>query len=543
MGRNTLLFVLLLGCLLPAAAGADRSGEPVWYADLDADSLAALDDSGSSDPLTAILEAGVPFRFEHDRFTVYTDRRWYSSASGSGAGSPLMVLRRWPGDTVLALYGLPGNRCTPAGGAPDIAGGSFRPSGDLAGDEPACVWDGAIHGPSGDYPARWVERPVPDRPSRLGALLLPGDAGLGQEAIRGLMMELQATLGRVVVLGDRWPRQALPESTLIPPALGMPPGNRSEAEDPWQTALTTTFSLGLPPGLRAMRTDSGPGAALAVPGGLLWIRGRFTDRDDDLVAVGDPDRAGYVASPPGVDPEWPTSSRLPAGMKAGERIAVQDFEVVRNRTGAVAATAARWREEGFEGEWLVFRMAWPGKGIEIGLPMLAGRRSEALFWIPATLRPAGQPPAPPPLDPAERFGITFERLTGNDRKANPWMEGYLTVPGLRIEIPLDWYPVNALRTRNGFPVRLYDGDGRLQGTLQPLDESWFESFLPAEGGWKPLGRPGRFRALTAYRAGDGSGLFRARWGGGFLLRPEAGQEPGESWERMLGTVQMMRPGR
>jgi hypothetical protein len=275
---------------------------------------------------------------------------------------------------------------------------------------------------------------------------------------------------------------------------------------------------------------------------LLWIRGRFTDRDGDMVVVGDTQRAGYVAGLARTDPEWTRSTRLPSGLTVGERIAIQDFEVARNRTGATAATAARWREDGFAGEWLVFRLVWEKSAMEIGLPMLSGRKSQAMFWLPATIRTAGRPPAPPPLDPAERFGITFERLTGTDRNENPWMEGFLTVPGLRIEIPLNWYPVNSLRTRDGFPIRLYDGNGKLCGILERVDESWFGRFDPAAGNWKSTPRPGRFRALAAWRDGAGAGLFRSKGGGGFLLKPAA-TAAGESWERMLGTVQIMRPGR
>ncbi|MBD3866554.1 MAG: hypothetical protein IFK94_00365 [Acidobacteria bacterium] len=543
MRRTFALLAVVLCCLIPMEAADNRPGDPVWYADLDKETLAALNPGESTDILTAILETGVPYRFDHRLFTVYTDRRWYASSPSGQAGAPLMILRRWPGDTVLAFYELAGEDCSSSALAAPVSGGSFKPARPGAEGRPVCVWDGSIAGESGDYPARWVERRVPERPYRLGALLLPGNAGLGREAVPGLMMELQAVLGRTMLNVEAWPlEQRSMAAGAVPPDLGMPPGDRSEAEDPWQTALARGFSLGLPPGLRAMRTDSGPGATLAVPGGLLWIRGRFTDRDGDLVVVGDWERAGYVAGVNGADPEWPRSTRLPAGVRAGERLAIQDFDVVRDRTGATAATAARWRENGFEGEWLVFRLAFPGTSLEIGFPMLEGRQSEALFWLPTTIRTAGRPPAPPPLDPAERFGITFERLTGSQRKETPWMEGYLSVPGLRIEIPVGWYPVNALRTRDGFPVRMFDKEGELCGILERVNEAWFTAFDPADGGWEPIPRPGRFRALEAWRNRRGARLFRSKTGGGFRLVPQAAGS-GEGWERMLGTVQMIRPGR
>jgi hypothetical protein len=453
-----------------------------------------------------------------------------------------MVLRRWPGDTLVAMYALGGEACTSADRMPAVAGGTFGPAGEGPPDRPVCVWDGKIAVESGDYPARWVERPVPDRPWRLATLMLLGDAGLGEEARVPLMTELQAVLGRTVIHGENWPEEK-PMDTGVdanPPELGTPPGKRSEAEDPWQIALASGFSLGLPPGLRAMRTDGGPGAAFAVPGGLLWIRGRFEDRGGESVIVGDPYRAGYAARVEG-GPDWPRSTTLPVGLEDGKRTALQEFEVARDRTGASFATAARWQEPGFEGEWLVFRLTWEEKGIEIGFPVLSGRQSEALFWIPATFRPAGQLPAPPPLDPAERFGISFKRLTGADRKENPWIEGYLKVPGMRLEIPVGWYPVNSMRTRDGFPVGLY-GNGKLKGLLERVEESWFDSFDPEAEGWEPVNRPARYHAEAAWRGKNAAGLYRSKTGGGFRLVPTDDLSR-EQWDRMLGSVLLLRPGR
>ena len=75
-----------------------------------------------------------------------------------------------------------------------------------------------------------------------------------------------------------------------------------------------------------------------------------------------------------------------------------------------------------------------------------------------------------------------------------------------------------------------------------MKESFFLSFDPAANGWEPVGRPGRFRAQAVWRRADGAGLFRSRTGGGFRLQT-TGDPAGESWERMLGSVLMLRPDR
>jgi hypothetical protein len=59
------LLVFVLGCLVSLQAAENRPGEPVWYADLDRETLAALNTDRSDDVLQAVFEAGLPYRFEH----------------------------------------------------------------------------------------------------------------------------------------------------------------------------------------------------------------------------------------------------------------------------------------------------------------------------------------------------------------------------------------------------------------------------------------------------------------------------------------------
>ena len=205
----------------------------------------------------------------------------------------------------------------------------------------------------------------------------------------------------------------------------------------------------MPPGFRVRRVDGGVAPPRPLPGGLLWLRGRYVDGTDTEVAVGDGDRAGYVARVEAASEAWRAGEVPPVGLPDGSRLASEPFDLAAERTGARNARAERWHEEGFEGEWLVFRLGFDEDGIEIALPMISGRRSPSLFWIPATWRSDDRPPAPPPVDPAGRFGIRFERLTRGAQSRQPWTEGYLTVPGLRVELPKGWWPAAGLRSRDG----------------------------------------------------------------------------------------------
>jgi hypothetical protein len=164
--------------------------------------------------------------------------------------------------------------------------------------------------------------------------------------------------------------------------------------------------------------------------------------------------------------------------------------------------------------------------------VVSGRRSEALFWIPLTWRAADQRPAPPPIDPAKRFGITFQRFTRAARDRNPWSEGYLEVPGLRLELPAGWWPVAHLRSEDGFPVQLLDARG---GTVARLVQTEASEIDLSEGGsWTALKRPGRYHASAAYEGPEGQRLYVAHEGHAFLMVPDPESPPAEEeWDRLL----------
>ncbi|MDX1388385.1 MAG: hypothetical protein R3344_04305, partial [Acidobacteriota bacterium] len=219
-----------------------------------------------------------------------------------------------------------------------------------------------------------------------------------------------------------------------------------------------------------------------------------------------------------------------------------EFELATDRTGARAARAERWVETGFAGSWLVFRLVFADRGVEIDIPVVSGRQSEALYWIPVSWRPDTLPPAPPPVDAAARFGIRWAPLTKAAKTHQPWTEGYLTTPGLRVELPKNWWPVVTLRSENGFPVRIIDLDGNTRGWVVRLDAG-DPTLEPSEdSGWAPIGRPKRYQAVRAYLREDGARLYVAREGHGFAIRPEPGAETEiTQWELLVDSVSLRRP--
>lgn len=501
----------------------------------------------AQDPLEQIervFRSAPPYAIEVGGLSIRTDHRWFSALPPQGPGAPLAELRRWPGDTVMALYAISGPLSSTRGSHPAIPGGRFTRDLETAG---AQNWTGTLRTDAGEFRAAWVERAVEESPAYLGALLIPGDAGLGDPAIDQLLLELRATLERVRVRPAAWRLQSShpADRPLQLPRIGTPPGTKDEEVDPWQVARASGFTIGMPPGLRARPLDGAVPAPRSVPGGRLWLRGRYTDSGGTPVAIGDGSRAGYVAEIRPAEEDWTAGELEPLGAPGAQRINGQPFPIAAERAAALQARAERWSEEGFDGQWLVFRLRFEQYGVEIGLPVLEGGRSASLFWMPLTWRDSSHAPAPPPVDPAERFGIRFDRLTPAERKSQPWTEGSLIVPGLMAELPRGWFPAASLRSSDGYPVRIVDSDGASVGQLRRLDEGDLPSVEAPGPGWQPVRRSAGARAAGVFRHADGSYLYVSKDGAVFELRLiDAGDEDfPQLWKRLAESVRLTRSGR
>jgi len=493
-----------------------------------------------AEQLEAVFLAATPYRFESGPIVVHTDPRWFSTLPPTGEGAALLELRRWPGDTALAIYAIAGPLSSKSGNDPPVPEAALGL--EVSGPDVWEQWGGVIETAAGQRPAVWLERRVGEAPARLCVLILPGDAGLGEDAVSDLRDEAMALLGRIELRESWRTRPGLPNGALIqPPATATIPGHADESLAPWQVARGRDFTVGLPPGLRARRMDGGVPPPQQIPGGRLWMRGRFVDESSNVVVVGDAELFGYIAEVRPLAEGWANGTTPPLGAPAAELASAEVFDLVAQRAGARAARAERWQDSALDGDWIVFRLRFADHGIEIGLPVLSGRRSESLFWIPATWRPGNRAPAPPPIDPAARFGIRFERLRPTEKSRYPWTEGFLSVPGMRAEVPKGWFPAAALRSSDGFPIRLTDRAGQEVGTLirLALDE------LPpigegAAAEWTEVPRRGRKRSARVHRRADGACLLVSSAGYAFLFTPGVRdvKDWEELWERMLASAQL-----
>jgi hypothetical protein len=529
---------VLIAAILAAGTVASVRADSVLLADLpDAvlDGLRAADSASLSDASEVrrlVLAATATEAVRVGLVTLRVDPRWFLAVPPDTAQGPFVEARRWPGDSVVAWYVLGASVPADRPPLPQAEGG--RAPGSP-------VWRGAILTAGGPRAAAWIDRTVPDTARRLGILVVPGDAGLGAAAVPALLEEAIALADDTTIDAAPWSDWTGPtvESLVALPRLLGPPVRADERRDVWQATTVRGFSIGLPPGVRSIRTDGGVLPPRNLPGGLLWFRGHFVGREGNEVQLGDPTRAGYLALPPVVDRAWISGERPPLGASTARRVIADDFSDACTDTGADAANAERWNEPGRTGDWLVFRLLYGGAGIEIGLPVLAGRQSEALYWIPATLRPPGWPPAAPPLDPQRRFGIDFDPYSKMQRSKRAWAEGLLTVPGLRLEVPRGWRPIANLRSSDGLPVTFVDEQGELRGTLSRLEGDAPERDTSAGTGWKAVKTPSKKKPTAAYRRADGARLFVTAAGVALLLFPEATTDRLQ-WDRMADNATPLR---
>jgi hypothetical protein len=492
-----------------------------------------------------VLGASTPYEFSAGPIVARTDVRWFSTLPAEVEGAPLLELRRWPGDSVLAIYGLQ------ASGAPSAPAWPSASWSALANTGPADVgvWDGTLDTPAGPRPAMWIVRRVAEDRPWLAALLLPGDAGLGQPGTEAIAEEMLGILRRLEIRDAAWKAlPAIPPATI--PAIPLTveaPGAMSETDSPWQVARAAGFTIGLPPGIRARPMGADVPAPRHVPGGRLWLRGRFGDAAGDAVVIGDAERFGYVARIEPARAEEGEEPHPPLAAPGASRLAAEPFPLAAERTGALRATVERWSEPAFTGQWLVFRLRFADHEYEIALPVVEGRRSPALFWIAATWRDDRKPPAPPPVDPAERFGIRFERLGRGDRQKQPWLEGYLRAPGLALEVSRGWFPAASLRSDNGYPVRFLTEEGRTVGVLVRVQPEAVGRSIGEIEGLVEEEKPGRHRASRVVHDGEDNYLFVAPGDGhGFLFEfsPPSGasaKEIGEwreLWRLMVRSVRL-----
>ena len=544
LGCTGIVVLATLFCVSPAISTepeASRStARNVHLADLppeirSAVELAAPETASQTELLSAIDLLAPRRRFESDALAIVVDLRWYAEAPEGGPRGPIALLRRWPGDTALALYALdPAFDGTRAPPLPVESSPSPR-----VGAADSVEWHGNLPTEIGPQPYVWFVRSVGEDLPRLGVLVLPGNAGLGPEATSALADEARFVAERVEVRSEGWrdlPHIA-PGQPIVVPRVKAVPGETNERSEPWHVVSANTFTIGLPPGIRAMRLDAGVHAPVNVPGGLLWLRGRFHDIEGMRVTVGDSARAGYVARVEASPKAWRKGKQTPLGVPGATQIAFRRFIRAAERTGARSVTAERWSEAGFDGDWLVFRLAFDKEGYEIGLPMLEGWQSPSLFWIALTWRRAGLPPAPTPIDFADRFGIRFESTPGLEGSDHVVIEGTLATPGLVLRLPGEVLPEPALYSDDGYPIRFRTGDGTLAGTLWFIESFEVAAFTASLSALTETDPGKRHRADRVLENEEGWRLFVTAEGDIYGFQP--GSPASDLWKEIVGSVRLV----
>jgi len=363
--------------------------------------------------------------------------------------------------------------------------------------------------------------------------------------VASLKFELFAILHRAETIEEVWKRHVgvAHDIDLILPRLGAAPIARDELRSPWQVVVGSSFTIGLPPGVRARRLDGNIPPPVPVPEGLLWFRGQYTDKDGLFVQLGDSNRAGYVSVILPEGKNWRSGDEPPLGVPAAVREDSVTFDTLADSAGAASALVQKWLEPGFDGIWMVFRLYFKTQGLEIAIPVVEGRRSPSLYWIPMTWRGANKPPAPAPIDPAERFGIRMEKFSRTDSLQHPWSEGYFSVPGLRLLLPKGWWPAASLQSEYGFPIRLITFKGELRARLSKLDADEMADVEAENSPWTPVPRPGRYHAQSVYGNTNEDRIYVSSGGDVFLLEKMSAELVKGEWTQMIGSVQLMRTGR
>ena len=502
-------------------------------ADLPDDVLAKVTARKAGRPdeiLAAVFGAVVPYAFDADGVHALTDRRWFQADSVEGAGAPALEIRRWPGDSIVAYYALP------AEGEPVLVPG-LTLTGSASTFGACSVRDGRLSANKVERGVVWGECAAAG--GRAAVLGIPGDAGLGPSARSELREEILAVIGRTKFDAGRTPAA----TPLQVPVLPAPAVAADERRDAWQVFQGDAFTIGLPPGVRAMRLDLSVPAPRAIPGGIAWLRGRFLDRDGSPIAVGDGTRAGYIARVGAEDEAWRAGVAPPLGAPAAERLDEAELhDLVLEWTEATKAVVSHWKEPGFAGDWLVFRLHLRGSGVEIGLPVVTGWRSLALFWIPVTWRGPGRSPAPPPIDPAIGLGVRFDRL-GPAEKRQGLVEGTLQVGTLRLDIPRGYWPVANLGAPDGLPVTVYDPTGAIAGRIESVPAAGVGTILAGEG-WTTQPRPASRKASSIHVRADGTCVLVAKAGDGYVLAPEAGGAArAGAWQRLVESASFVKAAR
>ncbi len=436
-------------------------------------------ESDAAERLRELLRIGRSRRHDHPWGRLAAGPRWVRVELGDGARSaPLLVLRRFPGDSQVAVY---------SGLDPALATGGAELSAALASrlaHRDATSLAPAVpcqDGPPALTCARvaleivvgaegtaridaWVlSRPRESgRAWRIVLLALAGSAGCG-EPCREAVDEEIASIVRSVEPAGRPPPAGSAAWALPVPAAWRSPSLHDEREQPWVSRKLGGIRIDFPPGFVVARQRSGFRDPKTPLSSELWFRGRFSDLQGHEVVVGDADWAGWVDVIEGGhaafagwrdDPARLAPPSDPGAMLSSS--APLDAVLSRART-ADGGLVALFQGVAFRGRWLVYGLRVGDDAVLIALPVVRGASSPSLSWIALTVRPEQRPPLPAPFDLSDRRAVEFRRIA-SPSLADP-RAGVLIAEHLELAVPRDFRVAISSESVEGFPVTLRRADG------------------------------------------------------------------------------------
>ncbi len=441
--------------------------------------------------------------------------------AGTGGVPPAALLRRFPGDTQLAVFD-PGRPWT------DDAAGNERFVREtlLAGREPQreqapgpCLperagtrcersrWSVSLgaEGRTGVTVFRLASSD-PAGAREIWAVGLAGSAGCG-DGCRDVAARALAEQAAALEPAAAPPGGPLAAACDWPiPAAFLAERTHREREEPWRRiGAGEGLVIELPPGVVAVRVDRGFRDESVGPDTVLWLRGSFEDQAGTAVRIGGAGWAGWVdvkstAAPsaaggdPGIAP--------PRTDPGARRLASADLTPARRAAGlAGEATTARFGGGAFPGTWFVHRVRVGAREVEVALPIAAGEKSLAPLWIAITAREGESEPPPPPYDLARRYRVRLDRQAASHSPADP-REGTLVGEGIRFLVPRGYRASLSGTSADGFPVTLRNDRGSLivvfrlgsAAEVEPRRRELELDWGPPARPWQPM-RPLKGRTL------------------------------------------------
>ena len=434
--------------------------------------------------------------------------------AGLAGAPPAILLRRFPGDTQLAVYD-PGRAWSEDAAASE----RFVRERLLAGREPR-----PEDAPGACLPApadarcersRWSVTAGAEGRAVVGVYRLAAAGAAGSREI--WVVGLAGNAGCGGGCGDDAARALAEQIAAIEPAAA-PPGDPADApcgwpvpaafmaershrerEEPWRRiGVGEGLVIEVPPGVVAARVDKGVPRRVGRPGdgavGARLVRGPGwhvgPDRRPGLVRMGRPPARRRFAGGRG-PVRYPPAPDRPGCAPSGQRRPDAGSPGRRARRGSGHGTLRRG--EAFRGTWLVHRVRIGARELEIALPIAAGEKSLAPLWIAITARASDSEPPPPPYDLARRYRVRLDRQAVSQSPADP-REGMLVGEGIRFLVPRGYRATLSGASADGFPVTLRNDRGSLIVVLRfdtPAELAARRSELEREWGaprepWKAL---------------------------------------------------------